>query len=179
MAEWKEIFKALEDLYREVGDETEKLEKHHSERLNCGRGCCDCCVDNLTVFEVEAEHIRQLGGDVLTQQAPHPKGKCAFLDAEGACRIYAFRPYVCRTQGLPLRWFDVDEDGKTVELRDICPLNEEGDPLEILPADTCWEIGPFEGRLAALQARVDGGQLRRVGLRDLFDAQEEACDAGG
>lgn len=168
MAKWQAIFDELKDLYEEVDGATSKLEKHHIDRLKCGRGCCDCCVDNITVFEVEAENIRLFGRDVLTQQISHVKGKCAFLDAEGACRIYAYRPYVCRTQGLPLRWFDIDEDGDTFELRDICPLNDEGEPLEILPANTCWEIGPFEGRLAAMQARVDGGALRRVHLRDLF-----------
>ncbi|MFH1568638.1 MAG: YkgJ family cysteine cluster protein, partial [Gemmatimonadota bacterium] len=103
------------------------------------------------------------------------EGACAFLDAEGACRIYPQRPYVCRTQGLPLRWLD-EVDGATVELRDICPLNEEGVPIEELDAAACWTIGPAEGALAEFQARADGGQGRRVALRGLFHRVAGAGD---
>ncbi len=94
---------------------------------------------------------------------------CAFLDAEGGCRIYAERPYVCRTQGLPLRWLEPQGD-LTVELRDICPLNDQDlelDPIESLNAEVCWTIGPFEDRLAALQVSSPGS-AQRTFLRDLF-----------
>lgn len=108
---------------------------------------------------------------MLESQAPHPKGMCAFLDGEGACRVYDRRPYVCRTQGLPLRWLE-ERDGATVELRDICPLNGAGEPIEELAAEDCWRLGPIEGALAELQVRVqadaDGDPLRRVTLRSLF-----------
>ncbi len=94
------------------------------------------------------------------------------LDADGACRIYEVRPYVCRTQGLPLRWVEA-----AVERRDICPLNEPGEPIEELPEDACWELGPIEERLAATEleegrAAGDSGAPEatrpRVRLRDLF-----------
>lgn len=125
-------------------------------------------MDGLTVFEVEAENIRCYHADLLAEGAPHPEGACAFLDEAGACRIYEHRPYVCRTQGLPLRWIEERSDGNLVELRDICPLNANGPPVEALPAEECWSIGPFEERLAKLQATADGGKLRRVALRSLF-----------
>jgi len=121
----------------------------------------------LQVGEVEAARIRAHAAAVL-REAPHPPGACAFLDDAGACRIYAHRPYVCRTQGLPLRWLDFDAPAGPVERRDICPLNEPGVPIEALPAADCWELGPIEARLAALQARRSGGALPRVRLRDLF-----------
>jgi hypothetical protein len=124
------------------------------------------------VFAVEAARIRAEAGAVL-REAPHPPGACAFLDAAGACRIYAVRPALCRTQGLPLRWLEPDAPEGPLERRDVCPRNEAGPPLEELPADACWELGPSEGRLAALQAARDGGALVRVRLRDLF-----ARDAG-
>lgn len=100
-------------------------------------------------------------------------GRCAFLDAEDACRIYPHRPYVCRSQGLPLRWLDHDEEQ---ELRDICPLNAGPDGVDLIsqPADACFELGPFEGRLAMLQAvhqrAKPGTPLKRVALRNLFAA---------
>jgi Fe-S-cluster containining protein len=156
-----------EDLDREVL----RLSSLHAERLACRRGCADCCVDGLSVFEVEAEAIRTRHPELLAHGAPHPPGACAFLDADGACRVYEVRPYVCRTQGLPLAWEDEDEDGEPVEARDICPLNEAGGPpLEALPAEDCFRLGPFEGRLATLQAEAQGrfDGLARVALRALF-----------
>jgi hypothetical protein len=143
------------------------LHARHGARLRCRRGCAGCCVDGLRVFAVEAARIRARAPDVL-REAPHPPGACAFLDAAGACRIYEHRPYVCRTQGLPLRWIDSDAPEGPVERRDVCPLNEAGPPLASLAEDDCWELGPVEGRLAALEARRSGGARRRVALRDLF-----------
>ena len=145
-------------------------------RLQCRRGCCSCCVDDLSVFEVEASRIARAHGALLREGDPHPPGACAFLDSEGACRIYADRPYVCRTQGLPLRWFDSDA-GSVVEMRGICELNLAGTALEELPESAFWEIGPTESELAELQRRVDGGAGRRVSLRSLFESTPEARDA--
>jgi len=140
----------------------------HGPRLRCRSGCNDCCSDGLTVFAVEAAVITRHHGELLSSGAPHEEGACAFLDEAGACRIYAHRPYVCRTQGLPLRWLEQDEEGPA-EVRDICPLNAEGPALEELTADECWTLGPFEERLGARQATVDGGHGTRVPLRSLFE----------
>ncbi len=153
-------------LHAEIDAAAARLAERHAARLHCRRGCSACCVDGITVFEIEAERIRAHHADLLASGAPHPRGACAFLDGEGACRIYADRPYVCRTQGLPLRWLD---ERRSAELRDICPLNEAGEPIESLPADECWTLGPFERRLAELQRRF-GHDGERITLRELFDA---------
>jgi hypothetical protein len=121
------------------------------------------------VFAVEAEHIRAAHGDLLRDGAPHAPGACAFLDADGACRIYAERPYVCRTQGLPLRWQEERPDGRgMVEHRDICPENEPGPSITELPAEACWLLGPFEHELATLAERFAGNRTR-IPLRTLFE----------
>ncbi len=160
---------AIEALHAEVDRAAEALAERHAGRLRCGRGCAACCVDDLTVYEVEAERIRSAHPALLADGLPAPPGRCAFLDAEGACRVYAERPYVCRTQGLPLRWLEEREDGgEIVERRDICELNEPGPPLVEMPEDDLWWLGPVEQRLAALQHAADGGQGRRVALRSLF-----------
>jgi hypothetical protein len=105
---------------------------------------------------------------MLEEGIPHAPGACAFLDAEGCCRVYDERPYVCRTQGLPLRWIEEDNGGSPVEARDICPLNDErGPPLEELAADAMWSIGPFEARLR--ERSPDGA---RVSLRELFTRKD-------
>ncbi|MFP6645709.1 MAG: YkgJ family cysteine cluster protein [Candidatus Latescibacterota bacterium] len=174
----------LQQLYGRVDTEASRLWALHGERLVCRRGCSMCCVDDITVVAVEAENIRSHHAQLLRDGTPHEVGMCAFLDAEGACRIYPQRPYVCRSQGAPLRWTDHDEEGNIVELRDICSLNEAGKPIEELPAAACWSIGWAEGALAQLQSRLDGrDELSfdgdeddepdtapgRVALRDLFE----------
>ena len=140
----------------------------HGPRLKCRSGCRDCCSDGLSVFAIEAAVIARHHGGLLAEGAPSEEGACAFLDKEGACRIYAHRPYVCRTQGLPLRWLE-REEGEPVEIRDVCPLNaDDGPPLEELTGEECWTLGPFEERLGSRQTSIDGGAGHRVPLRSLF-----------
>ncbi len=164
-----EAFRDLVALHDEVDRETRALAAVHADRLQCRRGCHACCVDELTVTQIEAERIRRAQPELLATGAPHPVGACAFLDGEGACRIYAERPLVCRSQGLPLQIFFEDEEEQIEERRDICPLNlAGGPPLESLPEAACWLVGPHELRLTILDERAGGSDEARVGLRDLF-----------
>ena len=119
------------------------------------------------MLEVEARRIREANTTLLQNEQAAPAGRCAFLDAEGACRIYQDRPYVCRTQGLPLRFLSEDEDGEIVEERDICPENAAGPALESMDEAELWLIGPREEQLVELQLR-EHGELRRIPLRQLF-----------
>lgn len=170
----REARRALLVLHGEVDAQAGAIAARHGARLKCGRGCTPCCVDDLTVFEAEADRIRRHASELLESGQPHPEGACAFLDAEGACRIYEHRPYVCRTQGLPLRWYEEDEStGELRDCRDICPLNAEGPPLDSLPETDCWTIGPFEERLARLQQDC-GESGARVPLRALFERRGRA-----
>lgn len=163
-----DVMNALEELYRDVDRAAGELAALHKGRIRCRQGCSQCCVDHITVFEVEARNISAHYPGLLEGGAPHAAGSCAFLDGSGACRIYPHRPYVCRTQGLPLRWIEETEAEKACEMRDICPVNDTGTPVESLPEDLCWTIGPFELRLAALQAIVGGTVPVRIPLRSLF-----------
>ncbi|MBK6464315.1 MAG: YkgJ family cysteine cluster protein [Myxococcales bacterium] len=170
---------AVVALHAEVERETRHLHVLHASRLQCRSGSASCCVDELTVFEVEAARIRRHHGGLLASGAAHPAGACAFLDAEGACRIYEDRPYVCRTQGLPLRWLEEDEPSAggagseplhQHELRDNCPKNEPGEALEELREEACWTLGPVETRLAELQV-ASALPRARTRLRALFGSR--------
>ena len=161
--------KKLFSLYRDVESSVHSIEEKNLSRLKCGQGCSSCCVDDLTVFEVEALNIQTQFGELLENESPNKPGSCAFLDDKGLCRIYEARPYVCRTQGLPLRWEDEDEKGDPVEFRDICPVNAEGTPLVDLPDSHFLTLGHFEGKLAEIQAIRDSWALNRVALRSLFN----------
>jgi len=167
----------LAALHHRVDAEAGALARRHAGRLRCRRGCAGCCHDGLTVFAVEAERIRAAHRALLREEAPHAPGACAFLHADGACRIYAERPYVCRTQGLPLRWHEPGPDGRVVERRDICPENEPGPPLLALSPDACWRLGPAEAELAAIARRFDPG-AERIPLRALFARDDPGAAAG-
>jgi Fe-S-cluster containining protein len=160
---------ALRKLHERIDARAGEISLHHSQRLHCEQGCQSCCLDDLTVFRVEADHIRTSHEALLRDGIPHAPGACAFLGGEGECRIYANRPYVCRTQGLPLRWFAEDDSGEICEKRDICRLNAEGPALDELPEEACWLIGPVEIELAKLQAESRDPYEDRIELRALFD----------
>ena len=164
----KRVLPLVERLHGAVDTLAAPIEAAHAGVLRCGRGCAGCCLDGLTVFAIEAARIEANYSELLQDGVPGPEGGCAFLDGEGACRIYDVRPYVCRTQGLPLRWLEDDPEG-IVEVRDICPENAEL-PLEELPAEACFLLGPVEEKLRAIAALAPEGDVR-VPLRSLFVAR--------
>ena len=162
--------KHLQDLqlfYETLSAHTTPLEQKHAACLQCKKGCASCCEDDLEVFGVEAENSRRNFPELLADGQAHPEGKCAFLDSEGACRVYAARPYVCRTQGLPLM-IHLEEDDRELELIDICELNEPGLSLDDLPDSDFFFTNPWEEKLALLQMQADQGKMDRIKLRDLF-----------
>ena len=161
--------RAVRSLHGEIDKTASQLETIHAERLHCQRGCHGCCTDGLSVSPIEAARIRAEFSDLLLHAAPHPDGACAFLDEHGSCRIYPARPYICRTQGLPLRWMEEGEDWSFHERRDICPLNTDGPPLADLPERHVWEIGPVEDQLYELNESYADRSGNRILLRDLFD----------
>lgn len=164
-----EALAALRELHAEVDEAAARVAASHPGRLECAKGCSACCVDGQTVFAIEAERIRAEQPELLVSGTPHPAGACAFLDGEGACRVYESRPYRCRTQGLPLRWFGEGPDGEPAEYRDVCEKNLTGSPaVDEVPGDDCWTLGPTEGRLAELAERFQPGEPGRIRLRDLF-----------
>lgn len=168
------VFTELENFYDEVDKLSRILSRKHESRLKCKAGCFSCCVDNITVFEVEAEYIKEHYNDLINKDKPHPEGYCAFLNDKGECRIYEHRPYVCRTQGLPLRWIEEINEEELYEMRDICPLNEEGEPIVNIKAEDCWTIGPFEEKLAIIQKKFSDKPMgkNRIYLRQLFKQQQ-------
>lgn len=95
--------------------------------LVCRKGCSSCC-RHLSLFPVEAMHIRfAIDGlddeiiEIIRKKAvdliDEPDGECPLLD-EGLCLLYQVRPIICRTHGLPVL---VRSDQGTAV--DYCPLN--------------------------------------------------------
>ncbi|MFW5877436.1 MAG: YkgJ family cysteine cluster protein [Myxococcota bacterium] len=80
--------------------------------MRCRSGCDGCCHMELEVSPIEAAFVR-LAVEALAPAArarmaaravDGRRHRCAMLEEDGRCGIYASRPTVCRTQGLPLRY---------------------------------------------------------------------------
>lgn len=95
--------------------------------LVCRKGCSSCC-RHLSLFPVEAVHIRfAMNGlddeafEIIQKKAmdliDDPDGECPLL-GDGLCLLYPVRPIICRTHGLPV--LVRSEQGTAV---DYCPLN--------------------------------------------------------
>ncbi len=77
--------------------------------MQCKAGCSGCCQDGLTVFALEADPIRQAVAShnegtrarVRAQADDPARTTCALL-LDGQCVVYAERPLLCRSHGLPL-----------------------------------------------------------------------------
>ncbi len=129
--------------------------ENHGEQIACRPGCCDCC-RLQTVFAVEAmvlalaledlppEELTALQAEVRTVE----DGECPLLQG-GLCRIYAARPLICRTHGLPL--LVEDEEGRRI---DYCPQNFQG--VTTLSGESVLDLDRLNLLLAAVNRQFLG-----------------------
>lgn len=122
-----------EQLVQTVDALTTQLALRYATHLACRAGCSGCCQHHLSVFPVEATRIEtalvalspavsariaRQATEVNEREALGEPVACPLLVDE-RCAIYASRPLICRTQGLPLLF--AAEDG--AQEVDFCPLN--------------------------------------------------------
>jgi hypothetical protein len=101
----------LPELAAKIDAFFERVTARHGPDMQCHTGCSDCCHVRLTVTGVEAAAIRAVvagwpdAGRARLRAviAEAPADRCAALDASGRCAIYAARPVVCRSHGVPIR----------------------------------------------------------------------------
>jgi Fe-S-cluster containining protein len=114
----KEILSNAIDDYRTLRQQADgtatNLKRIHAGQMVCKKGCCQCCV-NLTVFPVEffsmVDEMKQAG---VTKPVFDAAKECGYLNKQGECVIYPYRPIICLTQGLPLAFYDEDTQGYSV-----------------------------------------------------------------
>ena len=82
-----ELGTKVKNLHHQIDDAVSVLSDIHGERLKCKLGCASCCIDEISVFNIEADNIRDWVGEKLQGHKPSEGGKCAFLTDSGACRI--------------------------------------------------------------------------------------------
>lgn len=159
--------KNIVDFYELLDEKIKITEEINKDILNCKKGCSGCCIDEISVFLIEADNIKMHINQINRVELLNEENKCVFLDVENKCAIYEQRPYVCRTQGLPLKWIEEDENENYLEYRDICPINEEKILVENLNSEDMWLIGPFEESLRQLQI-TKYNNLNRIKLKEIL-----------
>jgi uncharacterized protein len=96
------------DLRREVDVRCQELSALHADHLACRAGCDQCCMD-FGLLPVEYHAILLEAGDALQHgRNDAGEGECPFL-TDHHCLIYAHRPIICRTQGLPLLFLNDEQ----------------------------------------------------------------------
>jgi len=140
------------------------------EGFACRVGCDRCCHARFSVFEVEAAPIRRALAelervDPATRERIREQGRqgaaCALL-VDGRCSVYAERPLICRSHGLPIAVRDPDDPDGPLTL-DHCPLNF----VDLPPPRASVLVLDAINRPLAVLAELDSPGANRVSLADL------------
>lgn len=147
-----EILNNYQTLVARVDELCTAVTTEFGAQLACRPGCAGCC-RHLSLFRVEgialAAALSALPAAEATRirgraQLSSPDGPCPLLE-DGRCLLYAARPIICRTHGLPL--LTSLEGKRTV---DFCPLNFQG--LDTLPGSAVIDLDRLNTTLAAVNA---------------------------
>ncbi|RUM89041.1 MAG: YkgJ family cysteine cluster protein [Thermodesulfatator sp.] len=122
-------FSELESLMAEVDQRFEEIRRSYPREVRCRKGCTDCCYAPFDLSLAEALYLarafrllpRRVRREVERRlekyakewetKVPKPvdpfalsrvRLRCPFLDDQGLCVVYPFRPLTCRVYGLPL-----------------------------------------------------------------------------
>jgi len=156
-------------LHENASDFFDKVFTKNSLQMDCKKGCSKCCQTDISVFEIEADRIRQWFNSQSIEEKiklkslwciPSVKVNCSFLVNDN-CTIYEARPLICRTQGLPLYLSSENS-------LDYCPLNfksgnpEKSDWLNLERMNTLLSIAAKsvkkEGRVRLLKLKLELSQ---------------------
>jgi len=111
-------FDAYFEFIKYVDEKIKLLEKKHSKNLICKKGCSSCCLDTsilpIEFFSIVSALKEKRITPVITDES------CAMLK-DSLCQIYALRPLICRTHGLPLA-YGKDDDPRYKSVT-FCELN--------------------------------------------------------
>lgn len=130
----QEVLLAYLTLRQEVDAKAAALESLHRDHLRCEKGCAQCCV-NLTVWPVEFFAIVEELKAAQIRPVFDASASCGFLK-DGLCQIYASRPIICRTHGLPLVYLDDEQDEPAYGVM-FCQKNfQDSDDMAFGPDNT-------------------------------------------
>jgi hypothetical protein len=149
----------LESLFARVDAFFRRAAEVHGESITCHAGCDDCCRRRFSVTALEAEALREalalLSAEerrTLAERALHgDPSVCPALGPDGRCALYAARPLICRTHGLPIR-YPAPPGARALPVVDACPRNFQGKDLAGIEPSTVLDQNTLSTVLGALDA---------------------------
>ena len=168
----------LDALFAKVEGFFAAAEAREGAAITCHAGCSDC-YRRFSVTALEAEVVSEgLAGltaarraELSTRARDDTTTVCPALDEGGRCAIYAHRPVICRTHGLPIR-FTEERAGRSLPMLDACPKNFVGRDLAgVSPASVMDQttLSTILGALDAAHADETGRPRgERVGIVELL-----------
>jgi Fe-S-cluster containining protein len=160
----------LLSLRARVGQHFEAAVERQPGAFRCGAGCADCCRARFSVFAVEAERIegavRGLDPSVRARLRGNLEREeradwCPLL-VDQRCSIYAERPMICRTHGLPLGVAEGSDALRVVH----CELNFVDESFE---RPSVLRLEAIDQPLAML-AELHAPGAERISLEDVVRA---------
>ena len=140
-------------LVKDIEEEIRRLQDLYGNRLQCRRGCDECCMA-FSLLPVEGALVRVAYDNlpdeeklVVQRQASGKNRHCPFLIQKQCC-IYHSRPLICRTHGLPIAY--VNAEIETIEVS-ACPVNFPEDAQ--FAQEGLLFMDPFNERLAEINYR--------------------------
>ena len=137
-----EPIERLSALAERVDADFAVIHERQATQMQCRAGCSDCCRARLSITQVEAAFLRRglatLSDERRTELAARTlepdREMCPALDPDGRCGVYAFRPLICRSYGVPLRHRG-DVALVNPPVIDVCDLNFTETPVSVLPSE--------------------------------------------
>jgi len=123
-----------------------------ADSISCRKGCDSCC-RHFSIFWVEAVNLASFVATLPRKQAVYLRSKAGTLAdqdvcpllLDGACAVYAARPIICRTHGLPIL-----TRSETTQIVDFCPRNFT--QVDTIPGHLVIDLDTLNNTLVAINA---------------------------
>ena len=121
----------------------------HQKNVACNKGCDLCCMD-YKIFPIEFFAIKKELDKALIEQNNSSKNPdaCIFLKKH-ECTIYLYRPFICRTHGLPLVFVNEEDEWQL----STCELNFKDFDFGKFTLDNTFEQDKLNSQLYQLNKK--------------------------